>query len=459
MCGLAGAVGSPVPVVEAMLDRVAHRGPDGRGLVEAHGALHGHVRLALVDLTAASAQPFRLGDAVLSFNGEVWNHVELRAELEALGRRFATRGDTEVLAAALDEWGVDGALPRVDGMFALAWSKAGRTVLARDRYGKVPLYVLRRPGGRWQWASERKAWAPPASAAAAPLPPGTRLDLSDGKVSRWYALPSSSRHAAADLAGLLRASVRRRLAADAPVCVLASGGLDSSIVLAAAREVRRDVVAYAAVHDPASEDLASARRFCAELGVPLREVVVGKVGEGAARDALRSIEIATKAQVEIAVLCLPLAERIAADGFKACLAGEGADELFGGYGNMCIQASKGGDELWRDIRVAQLEKMSRGNFVRCNKAFMARGVEARLPFLSPDVVELALSLGKAGCPPGKKLLKEAFGGIIPSWIIKRQKDTFQGASGVSRDLAAAIADPARFYNAEARRTFGGITVD
>lgn len=457
MCGLSGAVGSPASAVEAMLDRIAHRGPDGRGLLEAHGAVHGHVRLALVDLSPASAQPFRLGSTVLSFNGEVWNHAELRVELEAFGRRFRTRGDTEVLAAALDQWGVEEALRRVDGMFAFAWSKGGRTVLARDRFGKVPLYVLRLPGGRWQWASERKAWSAPASAAAAPLQPGTWLDLGDAKVRRWYALPGTSSWCAGDLAGLLRESIHLRLSADAPVCVLASGGLDSSIILTLAREARPDVVAYAAVHDERSEDLAAARRFCAELGVPLREVPVSGVDAAAAREALRAIEIATKAQIEIAVLCVPLAARLAADGFKACLTGEGADELFGGYGNMCIQAARGGDALWRDIRVAQLEKMGRGNFVRCNKAFMARGVEARLPFLSPPIVELALSLGKADCPPGKGLLKAAFGGMIPSWIIKRQKDTFQGASGVSKALAAQIADPTRFYNAEARRAFGGIT--
>ncbi len=456
MCGLAGTAGPGAgeDAVGNMLDRIAHRGPDGRGVRDAGGAVHGHVRLALVDLTGASAQPFRLGDTTLSFNGEVWNHAELRAELRALGRSFRTTGDTEVLAAAIDEWGLEGALPRVDGMFAIAWSGGGRHALARDRYGKVPLYAVRGPGGAWSWASERKAWEVPESAAAAPVPPGTILDLGTARAAPWYRLPPTSPHGPEDLPGLMRESVRRRLSADAPVCVLSSGGLDSTIVLALAREARPDVVAYTAVHDPGSPDLAAARRACAELEVPLREVPVGRVDARAAEEAIRAIEVPTKAQVEIAVLCVPLAARIAADGFKACLTGEGADELFGGYGNMAIRASAGGDDLWRRTREEQLAKMARGNFVRCNKAFMARSVEARLPFLSREVVELALSLGKDACPPGKGLLKSAFRGMVPGWIVKRQKDTFQGASGTARDLARQIASPTRFYNAEARRLFG-----
>lgn len=233
MCGIVGALGDgPGERVEDMLARVRHRGPDGQGVAREGDAEHGHARLALVDLTSASAQPFRRAGGLLSFNGEVWNHRELRAELEAEGERFVTTGDTEVLAAALSRWGVKRALTKLRGMFAFAWSKDGRHVLARDRYGKVPLYVLRR-AGRWEWASERKAWPRPASGAARPLRPGTFIDLNSGKVSTWYELPPSG---AGEVLPLLRASVRERLEADAPVCVLSSGGLDSTLVLALAVE-------------------------------------------------------------------------------------------------------------------------------------------------------------------------------------------------------------------------------
>jgi asparagine synthase (glutamine-hydrolysing) len=216
------------------------------------------------------------------------------------------------------------------------------------------------------------------------------------------------------------------------------------------------VVAYTAVYDPGSSDLHMARRLCRALGVELREVRVPAVTAGALSEALRTIEIRSKAQVEIAALCLPLARRMAADGFKACLSGEAADELFGGYGNLCIRASRTDDGGWRALRRRQLAKMARGNFVRCNKAFMAAGVECRLPFMERPLVESVLAMGKAECPPGKGLLKGAARGLLPPEVIRRPKETFQGGSGVAAAAARAVANPTRFYNAEARRLYGAL---
>src|SRR5688500_16928680 len=124
MCGLAGAYGRTASTedVARALEKLRHRGPDGQGIDREGLAGHGHVRVALADLSDASAQPVRYRDGLLSFNGELWNYKELRDELEALGYAFRTTGDTEVLAAALDAWGVD-ALPKLEGMFAFAWSK------------------------------------------------------------------------------------------------------------------------------------------------------------------------------------------------------------------------------------------------------------------------------------------------------------------------------------------------
>jgi Glutamine amidotransferase domain len=154
VCGIFGTFLSDASV-EQGLERLRHRGPDGAGILRAGDAVHGHVRLALLDLTSASAQPFRYRGGVLSFNGEVWNYRELRAELGALGHVFQTTGDREVLAVALSEWDTD-ALPRLDGMFAFAWSDGRADWLCRDRFGKIPLYVLRR-GRSYLWSSERKA--------------------------------------------------------------------------------------------------------------------------------------------------------------------------------------------------------------------------------------------------------------------------------------------------------------
>lgn len=451
MCGMLGAYDLPGFDVSSRLGLLAHRGPDGSGVATSGPAVHGHVRLALRDLSDASAQPYRLGSGLLSFVGEIWNYQELRADLSALGRTFHTSGDTEVLAVALDEWG-EAALPHLDGMFTFAWSKGESHILARDRFGKVPLYVHRRGQG-FAWASERKGLGLDHPGAA--LPPGAILDLGTGHVRRWYVLP---RHCNTNrsVLGLLEDGVATRLVADAPLCCLISGGLDSSLILTIARRSRPDIVAYTAVHDGASADLRSARRLCAEAEVRLVEVPVPAPTPASLTAAVQAIEISSKAQVEIAALCIPLACAIASDGFKACLSGEAADELFGGYGSMCIKGSSADDAGWRAIRVQQLEKMARGNFVRTNKAFMAAGVECRLPFMHRPLVETVLAMGKAEAPPGKGALKRAASGVLPAWVINRPKDTFQGGAGLSAAAEAILADPAAYYRAETRRLFGSL---
>jgi asparagine synthase (glutamine-hydrolysing) len=450
MCGIAGTFALQGVSVSDLLDRLRHRGPDGDGVATSGSATHGHVRLALLDPSPASAQPYRQGTGLLSFNGEIWNFRQLRNALAQEGVAARTTGDTEVLALALDRWGVDATLPRLEGMFAFAWSKGGTHVLVRDRFGKIPLYVHRRGYG-FAWASERKALT--RSLPAAALPPGTVLDLTSGKVRTWYALDriQASRP---DLPRLLEEGVRDRLVADAPLCCLISGGLDSSIILTLAHRAKPDIVAYTAVLDPAAADLAAARRLCCELNLTLVEVPVSRPTSASLAEAVRVIELPSKAQAEITALCLPLARRIAADGFKACLSGEAADELFGGYGSMCIKGSSADDAGWRAIRLGQVAKMARGNFVRCNKAFMAHGVECRLPFMHRPLVEGVLDMSKAECPPGKAALKRAAHGIVPPWVIRRVKDTFQGGSGMAAAAASVVADPAAFYRAEVGRFYG-----
>lgn len=434
-----------------MLDRISHRGPDGRGIK----GMHGHVRLSLVDLSDASAQPFELCGSILSFNGEIWNHNELRKELQQAGVVFRTTGDTEVLAAMLDRYGIS-CLNRLDGMFAFSWtSRHGESWVVRDSFGKVPMYVAKTKHG-FMWASERKAFTWMVVPLA--IPPGHAFCVDSGKWLKWYSLPSPEPTSSIDVLKMLDDGVKKRLSADAPVCCLISGGLDSSLVLALAKRQNKNVVAYTAYYNDQSDDLKSAIRICDELGVDLVKVKV-KVDTHELLDAILSIEIASKAQIEIAVLCLPLAERIRADGFKACLSGEAADELFGGYGNFCIKASGVDDAGVVELRKELLAKMSRGNFIRCNKVFMAKSIECRLPFMEQRLVERTIQLGKKESPVNKKLLKAAAVGILPNWVINRKKDTFQGGSGVADKVAAIIRNPKLFYNSESRKLFGYIPKD
>jgi asparagine synthase (glutamine-hydrolysing) len=460
---MAGTISGEGGWVEMALDRIAHRGPDARSVRAAEGGvIHGHVRLSILDLDERSDQPYELGVGTLSYVGELWNYRELREKLSALGHSFVTEGDTEVVAHALYEWGPRRACEAFDGQFALAWTDAGGTWVARDRFGEIPLYVNSRAGDLFgragiTWASERKAWDAPEAAEAIAVPAGSCWDLSEGP-RFYYRAPARFEERDAEperVLGLLRRAVAKRLQADVPVTCLCSGGLDSSLILALVKERVPEVMAYHITSDPDGDDLRSAVEVCEYLDVPLTALSIA-VPEGAELGrSVRCIEVVSKTQVEIGTLAIPLAKRIAGDGFKVVLSGEGADELFGGYGTLARRATA--DGRWVRVRGEFLAKMARSDLMRVNKTLMSAGVEPRTPFLDLDLVEHVLPLGRKACPPGKGLLKRAAAGLLPERIIRREKLTFQGGAGVAAALEERLVGRQRkFYNDLAREAFGGI---
>jgi len=274
MCGIAGrvnfATGAPVAAetVRAMCDLVAHRGPDGHG-VHCDGPLgFGHRRLAIIDLSPGGAQPMRTPDGalVITFNGEIYNYRELKAELTGLGHGFRSESDTEVILAAYRQWGT-AAVTRLDGMFAFAlWdAPRRRLVVARDRLGKKPLhYRIDRDG--IAFASEPKAFlAEPGFSREADLqavshylalqyvpaplsgfkgvrklPPAHTLVVEDGRVTieRYWRLSYvpqlseiSDAEAQEGLTTRLRHAVAQRLISDVPLGAFLSGGIDSGLVV------------------------------------------------------------------------------------------------------------------------------------------------------------------------------------------------------------------------------------
>ena len=456
MCGVVATFGADLDVAARGVAALIHRGPDADGLTSLGKVALGHTRLAILDLDGRSDQPFAYGDVLLSYNGELWNYLRVKADLEALGKTFGTTGDTEVVAAALDTWGVD-ALPRLNGMFALAWTVDGETLhLARDRYGEVPLHLA----NQWPFcaASEKKALLAMGAhpKAIEDVGPGERVEVTKQGVRRmrWYdvpltVLPDDLPTAATAVGRLIENGAGERTIADVPVCTLLSGGVDSAAVAAVlARRLPR-LVAYTAVLDPKSADLRCARQTADYLGIELREVRVPVPTTDDLARVIATIELPHKAQVEIGWACLRLAEVIKGDGFKVTYSGEGSDELWASYG-FAYHALQTQD--WHAYRKELFLTQARKNFPRCNKVFMAHSVECRLPFLHPPLVEYAIGLRQDAVQDGrarpKAVIQDAFIGALPPDVLRRPKVAFQDGMGLKAAIAARLPAPERFYRAE-----------
>jgi len=374
MCGIAGFVGAGDGAdLRRMTSRLTHRGPDAEGYFEkaAAGVFLGHRRLSIIDL-AGGAQPMCSADGqtVIVFNGEIYNHPELRHELLAKGYVFATdHSDTEVLLHAWREWG-EGMLSRLNGMWAFAIydSRTGRLFLARDRFGKKPLYYFQR-NGTFAFASELTALlehplAPrnqselarvkflahaliPAPHSAIEgifkLPAGHHLTLLPGggaaRPARYWRYTLEPQEAvkcesalASELLEILTRATRRRLVADVPLGIFLSGGLDSSTIAAlAAREMRGSkprtfTIGFA---EPSFDESSFAAQVAAFLQT---EHQTETLGLDSALDVMpRIFDLLDEPQGDGSLLPTWLLCRFARRHVTVALSGDGGDELFAGY--------------------------------------------------------------------------------------------------------------------------------
>jgi asparagine synthase (glutamine-hydrolysing) len=371
ICGVAMAEPGAAPDLEAvarMSARLVHRGPDSDGLFHENGVALAARRLSIIDLEGGD-QPISNEDGSVTVvqNGEIYNHRELRAELERRGHRFRTHSDTEVLAHLYEEHG-EGLVERLRGMFAIAvWDSHRKTLLlARDRFGIKPLFY-RVAGGTLSFASELKALLeqpgfrrqidPRAVAAflafnsipapltvfaeARKLPPGTLAVWHGGElVQSRYARPRpvpaerARRGPAAELATQLREtlrdSVRAHLVADVPVGVLLSGGVDSGGLAAlAAGEQGAGVKTFSVGFEEASfDELDRARLVARRYGTDHHEIVLRP---DAAELLPKLVEAFDEPFGDSSALPTYLVSELAAGEVKVALSGEGGDELFGGY--------------------------------------------------------------------------------------------------------------------------------
>jgi asparagine synthase (glutamine-hydrolysing) len=555
MCGFVGAVDTArrldAELLLRMRDSLVHRGPDEEGLwISPDGSVgFGTRRLKIIDLVAGQ-QPMGNADGtvMLAYNGEVYNHRSLRAELERAGHRFKTRCDTEVVLHAYEEYGFD-CLERLDGMFAFAiWDERRRRLFfARDRAGEKPLYYARTRNG-WVFASEIKALLEhPEIGREVDLealsyyltflttpPPSTLFSgisklaaahcgswsADDGlRTWRWWELPArqplgdtDEQELAGELLSLFDASVEERMMSDVPIGVYLSGGVDSSANVAfmcrhTAEPLRTFSVAFA--DEPSLDELRHARAVAEHFGTNHHEVVLHD------EDVIGCLPDLVHHQDEPIAdpVCVPLfhlARATKANGVTVVQVGEGSDESFFGYlihaqvfpaarslrratrllPRRALGAAVAGlgplvqehkhefmreslargippphaifgfserhkkrllvdhngrpspfdlltsmfGSAWTDDELASVGlahefglRMPELLLMRIDKMTMASSVEARAPYLDPQLVEFAarvpLPLHWAN-GEGKLLLKRALSGSVPEFVLARRKQGF-----------------------------------
>jgi asparagine synthase (glutamine-hydrolysing) len=392
MCGIAGILltraTNPrnLAAIDPMAATLHHRGPDSGGIwLDREGGIAlGHRRLAIVDLSDAGHQPMLSADKnlVITFNGEIYNFASLRSGLAAKGRRFRSDGDTEVMLAAFESYGIEEALKQFSGMFAAGvWDRKHRVLhLVRDRMGKKPLYVAL-ANGALLFASELKAilaypdfrptvdtralammlrqgWMPDQHCiwkGVFKLPPGTMLSVQAkdletanveslrGKVRCWWSLAAvagtgqqypltiDESELDTELDRLLRSAVRQRMVADVPLGAFLSGGIDSSTVVAlmqaqSSRPIRTFTIGFSeAQYDEAAHASAVARHF----GTDHTEFRLTPAEVCAVIPELPQIwdePFADESQIPTLLL-----SRLARQHVTVALSGDGGDECFGGY--------------------------------------------------------------------------------------------------------------------------------
>ena len=372
MCGIAGIFypATPKPVdparVMAMADALAHRGPDGAGVWTGSGVGLAHRRLSIIDV-AGSLQPMQAGALTITYNGEIYNFAELRAELEQGGARFLTSGDTEVLLHGWRAWGA-GLLDRLVGMFAFAIhdADANTLTLVRDRVGVKPLHYAELSDGGVAFASELKGllahplvrrevdvravedfvalgYVPDHACIVAgvqKLPAGSLLRLERSKPvprpRRWWDIDFTTRakgspkELEAELIDRLRAAVRSRMVADVPLGAFLSGGVDSSAVVALMAEASPKAVRTLSIgfdesgHDESAYARTVADRFATDHRT--RTVVAD---DFALIDTL--VDAFDEPFADASALATYRVCELARESVTVALSGDGADEAFAGY--------------------------------------------------------------------------------------------------------------------------------
>ena len=449
MCGIAGIWGADdAPSVIEMNEKLSHRGPDAEGLYrcpQGHGTL-GHRRLSIMDPEGGN-QPLyneEKSKAIVA-NGAIYNFPVLRKQL-ADEHTLHTGNDSEAILHLYEDH-EQTVVNHLDGMFAFAIADRENLFAARDPIGIKPLYYGQKEGV-FYFSSELKAF-PKQMEAVNEFPPGTWYHSDDGFVS-FYEIPNHRpleiplARCLSALRKTLEKSVTKRLMSDVPLGTFLSGGLDSSIIAAIARQHMDELHSFS-VGIEGSRDLEAARVVARHLDTVHHEYIfTPKEVLEILPEVIYYLESFDQDLVRSAIPCY-FVSRLASEKVKVILTGEGADELFAGY--TYYKDIFDNETLHRELRrsVASLHNI---NLQRVDRLTMAHGLEGRVPFLDLEMINLSQTV-----PPSLKLYDDGKGRRIEKWILRkatedllpqeivwRDKAQFDEGSGTVDLLQSAIAE-------------------
>ena len=454
-----------------------HRGPDWSGIYTSDHAVLAHERLAIVDVNTG-AQPIlsESGRQALAVNGEIYNHQPIR---EAYSGRYAfrTESDCEVILPLYLEHGTD-FLEELGGMFAFCLYDEDKDfwMMARDPIGIIPLYYGHDAHGQLLVASEMKALMDVCNQVHE-FPPGHYWCSGQEEPQQWYRRDwmeyDQVKNTVTDRKALhdaLENAVISHLMTDVPYGVLLSGGLDSSITAALAakhatmriEDHEQSPAWWPRLHSFAvglegSPDLMAAQKAADHIGTVHHSIIFTlQEGLDALEEVIHHLETYDVTSIRAATPMYLMARKIRAMGIKMVLSGEGADEIFGGY----LYFHKAPDaQAFHEETVRKLSRLHSYDCLRANKAMSAWGVEARVPFLDKEFLDVAMSINPADkmITQGrieKQILREAFSYLLPDSIAWRQKEQF--SDGVGYGWIDAVKDHAeqQVSDAEMARASG-----
>jgi asparagine synthase (glutamine-hydrolysing) len=461
MCGIVGVFDLKQesqklrPQVLKMSKRLRHRGPDWSGIYCGDKAILAHERLSIVDVQSGKQPLYNKEKTnVLAVNGEIYNHQELREQLNG-SYEFLTKSDCEVILALYKKKGIE-LIEDLNGIFAFALYDEEKDFyfIARDHIGIIPLYMGWDQYGNFYVASELKALEGFCNKIQEFMPGHYMTSDKPGELIRWYSRDWEKYEAVKDnptsiedLRDALERAVHRQLMSDVPYGVLLSGGLDSSVVSAVAKKYAAKRIEnhdesdawWPQLHSFAvglegSPDLAAARKVADHIGTVHHEIhFTVQEGLDAIRDVIYHLETYDVTTIRASTPMYLMARVIKSMGVKMVLSGEGADELFGGY--LYFHKAPNG-EAFHEETVRKMSKLHMYDCLRANKSLAAWGVEGRVPFLDKEFIDVAMRIN-----PDDKLIRngriekwvirKAFEDYLPQEVAWRQKEQFSDGVGYS----------------------------